>query len=67
VGFDSNGQGGTTIAHGNYDYLQITVTWDPNISNENSPNSFYLSGEMDPAGGTTGPGLLIEGAAALSS
>ena len=43
AGFDTNGQGGTTIAHGNYDYLQDTVTWDPNYSNHTLPISFYLS------------------------
>ena len=43
AGFDTNGQGGTTIAHGNYDYLDNAVTWDPNISNKTLPNSLYLS------------------------
>ena len=43
AGFDTNGKGGTTIAHGNYDYLQGKVTWDPNISSETLPSSMYLS------------------------
>jgi hypothetical protein len=42
AGFDTNGQGGTTIAHGNYDYLTKAVTWDPNHSDRNLPNSFFL-------------------------
>jgi hypothetical protein len=41
AGFDTNG--GTTIAHGNYDYLTNTVTWDPNYSDHNLPYSFFLS------------------------
>jgi len=44
AGFDTNGQGGTTIAHGNYDYLQNTVTWDTNISDHSIPSSFFLTG-----------------------
>ena len=43
AGFDNNGKGGTTIAHGNYDYLTNAVTWDPNYSNHNLPNSFFLT------------------------
>src|SRR5208337_2986584 len=43
AGFDTNGQGGTTIAHGNYDYLQNTVTWDTNYANHALPNSFYVT------------------------
>jgi hypothetical protein len=54
AGFDTNGKGGTTIAHGNYDYLQSKVTWDPNISSETLPNSMYLSSK--PAFFTTGSG-----------
>jgi len=41
AGFDTNG--GTTIAHGNYDYLTNSVGWDPNISVKTLPNSLYLS------------------------
>ena len=33
---------GTTIAHGNYDYLNNTVSWDPNNSDHALPNSLYL-------------------------
>ena len=40
AGFDTSG--GLTIAHGNYDYLQNTVTWDPYISVTTLPNSLYL-------------------------
>ena len=43
AGFDTNGQGGTTEAHGNYDYLNNAVTWDLNYSNHTLPNSFFLS------------------------
>jgi len=43
AGFDTNG--GTTIAHGNFDYLNNAVTWDPNISDQNLPNSMYLNSE----------------------
>ena len=41
AGFDTNG--GTTIAHGNYDYFQNTVTWDPNYASHNLPGSLYLA------------------------
>ena len=34
---------GTTIAHGNYDFLNNAVNWDPNISNHILPNSLYLT------------------------
>ena len=43
AGFDTNGQGGTTEAHGNYDYLNNAVTWDFNYSDHTLPNSFFLS------------------------
>ncbi len=43
AGFDTNGKGGTTIAHGNYDYLTKAMTWDPNYSDHNLPNSFFLT------------------------
>ena len=33
---------GTTIAHGNYDFLNNTVSWDPNNSDHALPNSLYL-------------------------
>ena len=42
AGFDTNGKGGTTIAHGNYDYLTNAVAWDPNISVKTLPNSLFL-------------------------
>ena len=34
---------GTTIAHGNYDFLNNSVSWDPNNSNHVLPNSLYLT------------------------
>jgi hypothetical protein len=43
AGFDTNGKGGTTEAHGNFDYLNNAVTWDPNYSDQNLPNSFFLT------------------------
>jgi hypothetical protein len=52
AGLDTNEKGGTTIAHGNYDYLQNTVTWDPNISDHTLPKSLYLN--STPAFFTTG-------------
>ena len=33
----------TAIRHGNWDYLQNTVTWDPTNPNHAIPNSLYLS------------------------
>ena len=33
----------TAIRHGNWDYLQNVVTWDPNNSNHTIPNSLYLN------------------------
>ena len=41
--FDTSTPPGTTIAHGNYDYLHSAVTWDPAISDHTLPNSFYLT------------------------
>jgi len=34
---------GTTIAHGNYDFLSNAVSWDPDNSNHVLPNSLYLT------------------------
>jgi hypothetical protein len=31
------------IRHGNYDYLNKAIVWDPNNSNHNLPNSLYLT------------------------
>jgi hypothetical protein len=36
---------GTTIAHGNYDFLNNAVSWDPNNSNHVLPKSLYLRHE----------------------
>jgi hypothetical protein len=33
----------TAIRHGNYDYVNSAVVWDPTISNHTLPNSFYLT------------------------
>jgi len=33
----------TAIRHGNWDYLQNVVTWDPTNANHTIPNSLYLS------------------------
>jgi hypothetical protein len=33
----------TTIRHGNYDYVNNAVMWDPTITNQTLPNSFYLT------------------------
>lgn len=33
----------TWIYHGNYDYVNQTVIWDPGIADHNIPNSLYLS------------------------
>ena len=41
-GYDSD-VASTAIRHGNYDYVTNGVTWDPNISDQNLPNSMYLS------------------------
>jgi hypothetical protein len=41
-GYDSN-VASTAIRHGNYDYVTNGVTWDPNISDQNLPDSMYLS------------------------
>jgi hypothetical protein len=34
---------GTTIAHGNYDFLNNAVSWAPNNDNHELPNSLYLT------------------------
>jgi hypothetical protein len=41
-GYDSN-VASTAIRHGNYDYVTNSVNWDPNISDQNLPDSMYLS------------------------
>jgi hypothetical protein len=33
----------TTLRHGNYDYVNNAVVWDPGISDHTLPNSLYLS------------------------
>jgi len=33
----------TIIVHGNYNYHDGTITWDPNIANHNLPDSYYLT------------------------
>ena len=34
---------GTTIAHGNYDFLNNAISWDPHNSHHALPNSLYLT------------------------
>ena len=34
----------TIIRHGNFDYVNNAVVWDPNIPDHTIPNSLYLSG-----------------------
>jgi hypothetical protein len=41
-GYDSN-VASTAIRHGNYDYVTNSVNWDPNISDQNLPDSMCLS------------------------
>jgi hypothetical protein len=36
--------GSYIFRHGNYDYVNAAVQWDPNTSDQTLPNSFYLSG-----------------------
>ena len=39
-----NGKSGSYIfRHGNYDYVNASVTWDPGTSDHTLPSSFYLS------------------------
>lgn len=33
----------TLLRHGNFDYVNNSTLWDPNISNQNLPNSYYLT------------------------
>jgi hypothetical protein len=33
----------TAVRHGNFDYVTNNVHWDPTISNQTLPNSFYLA------------------------
>lgn len=35
----------TIIRHGNYDYVNNAVVWDPNIPDHAIPNSLYLTGQ----------------------
>ena len=35
----------TLLLHGNFDYVNNAVVWDPNISDHTIPNSLYLSGK----------------------
>jgi hypothetical protein len=34
-----------TIIHGNWDFATQSITWSPNITDTNLPNSYYLSGK----------------------
>lgn len=57
----------TTLRHGNFDYLTMTVKWDPSIASRTLPDSLYLTSKpaffdagrgyawpwVDPAGTTT--------------
>jgi hypothetical protein len=38
-------KGSYFFKHGNYDYVNNAVTWDPNTPDHTLPNSFYLSSE----------------------
>jgi hypothetical protein len=35
----------TTLRHGNFDYVTNTVKWDPTVTNQELPNSLYLTGK----------------------
>jgi hypothetical protein len=35
----------TIIRHGNFDYVNNAVVWDPNIADHTIPNSLYLAGQ----------------------
>jgi hypothetical protein len=60
----ANGDKCPAIRHGNYDFFHNAVVWDPAISDQNIPLSFYLSSKpvffgsdrwplVDPLSGTT--------------
>lgn len=35
----------TLISHGNYDFMSENVQWDPDIDNQDIPDSYYLDGK----------------------
>jgi hypothetical protein len=45
----------STIIHGNWDSASQSITWSPNISDTNIPNSYYLSGKPSWWGNTPWP------------
>jgi len=44
---DTNLTVNTLIRHGNFDYISENTFWEPEISNHNIPNSYYLTGKPD--------------------
>jgi hypothetical protein len=44
---DTNLTLNTLIRHGNYDNVSENVFWDPEITNHNIPNSYYLNSKPD--------------------
>jgi hypothetical protein len=37
----------TLLRHGNYDYVNNAVVWDPSVADHNLPDSLYLNGKPD--------------------
>jgi hypothetical protein len=65
--YDPNLGGSTPylFRHGNYDYLNNAVSWDPNNNDHNLPNSFYLRGAPVFFGGYTWPWVNPTGSSQL--
>ena len=45
----------TILRHGNCDYLNQAILWDPDIENHDLPDSYYLSAEPEFFGTVPGP------------
>jgi PKD repeat protein len=45
----------TTLIHGNYDYASKSIKWDPTISDQTIPNSFFRSSKPGFFGGLSWP------------
>jgi len=48
---------GSLLRHGNFDYVNNSVIWDPNIVEERIPNSYYLSSKPAFFGGLDWPAI----------
>jgi len=50
----------TTYRHGNFDYVTNDIVWDSTVSNQNIPDSLYLSSKPDFMGSKAWPWVVAE-------